>query len=145
MHCKHHFQENNLKNNGGNGNNICTMLKISTHSRCSKNDSLDGGVYHCSILTRILVWRPARFRRLTYLSVGATRLSLSFAKGAEATGRAIHKGGARIRDRITPEETASEVNPRVTKGLNATKQATGGAVRVTQLLGENISLNLFFY
>ncbi|XP_070700265.1 spartin a [Pempheris klunzingeri] len=70
---------------------------------------------------------------------GATRLSQEFAKGAEATGRAIHKGAAKIRDHITPEETPAEVNPRVTKGLQVAKQATGGAVRVSQFLVNGVS------
>ncbi|XP_007554985.1 spartin-like isoform X1 [Poecilia formosa] len=70
---------------------------------------------------------------------GATKLSQSFAKGAEATGNIIQKGAAKIRDRITPEETPSEVSPQVTKGLNATKQATGGAVRVSKFLVNGIS------
>ncbi|XP_028451801.1 spartin a isoform X1 [Perca flavescens] len=71
---------------------------------------------------------------------GATRLSLEFVKGAEATGRAIHKGAAKIRDHITPEETPSEVSPRVTKGLQVAKQATGGAVRVSQFLVNGVSM-----
>ncbi|KAM4726762.1 spartin a isoform 2-T4 [Anableps anableps] len=70
---------------------------------------------------------------------GATKLSQSFAKGAETTGNIIQKGAAKIRERITPEETPSEVNPQVTKGLNATKQATGGAVRVSKFLVNGIS------
>ncbi|XP_043995976.1 spartin a isoform X2 [Gambusia affinis] len=70
---------------------------------------------------------------------GATKLSQSFAKGAEATGNVIQKGAAKIRDRITPEETPSEVSPQVTKGLNATKQATGSAVRVSKFLVNGIS------
>ncbi|XP_041863528.1 spartin a isoform X2 [Melanotaenia boesemani] len=70
---------------------------------------------------------------------GATQLSQSFAKGAEATGIAIQKGAAKIRDRITPEETPSEVSPRVTKGLNMAKQTTGGAVRVSQFLVNGVS------
>lgn len=57
-------------------------------------------------------------------------------KGAEATERAIHKGGAKIRDRLVPEETPSDVSPHVTRGLNVAKQATGGAVRVSQFLGK---------
>lgn len=65
-------------------------------------------------------------------------MSQEFVKGAEATGRAIHKGAAKIRDHITPEETPSEVSPRVTKGLQVAKQATGGAVRVSQFLGKDI-------
>lgn len=66
-------------------------------------------------------------------------MSEGFVKGAEATGRAIHKGGAKIRDRLTPEETPSEVSPQVTKGLHMAKQATGGAVRVSQFLGKEVS------
>lgn len=71
-------------------------------------------------------------------SVGATKLSEGVVKGAEATNRAIQKGGAKIRDRITPEETPSEVSPHVTRGLNVAKQATGGALRVSQFLGKNL-------
>ncbi|XP_029304136.1 spartin a isoform X2 [Cottoperca gobio] len=70
---------------------------------------------------------------------GATRLSVGLVKGAEATGRAIHKGAAKIRDHITPEETPSEVSPRVTKSLQVAKQATGGAVRVSQFLVNGVS------
>lgn len=61
-------------------------------------------------------------------------------KGAEATGRAIQKGGAKIRERITPEETPSDVSPHVTRGLNVAKMATGGAVRVSQFLGKSYRL-----
>lgn len=70
---------------------------------------------------------------------GASKLSQEFVKGAEATGRAIHKGAAKIREHITPEETPSEVSPRVTKGLQVTKQATGSAVRVSQFLVNGLS------
>lgn len=61
-------------------------------------------------------------------------------KGAEATGRAIQKGGAKIRDRITPEETPSDVSPHVSRGLNVAKKATGGAVRVSQFLGKKAQI-----
>lgn len=70
-------------------------------------------------------------------STGASRLGESLAKGAEATGKVIHKGAARIRDHITPEDVPSEVSPRVSKGLNVARKATGGAVRVSQFLGKN--------
>ncbi|XP_061595354.1 spartin-like [Cololabis saira] len=70
---------------------------------------------------------------------GATRLSESLAKGAEVTGKVIHKGAAKIRDHITPEDTPSEVSPRVSKGLNVAKKATGGAVRVSQFLVNGVS------
>ncbi|XP_030010213.1 spartin a isoform X2 [Sphaeramia orbicularis] len=70
---------------------------------------------------------------------GASWLSQEFVKGAEATSRAIHKSGFKIRDRVTPEETPSEVSPRVTKSLNAAKTATGGAVKVSQFLVNGVS------
>ncbi|CAJ1063840.1 spartin [Xyrichtys novacula] len=70
---------------------------------------------------------------------GATKMSVGLVKGAEATGRAIHKGAAKIRDHITPEETPSEVSPRVTKSLQVARQATGGAVRVSQFLVDGVS------
>lgn len=78
--------------------------------------------------------------RSKILRVGATKLSEGVVKGAEATGRAIQKGGAKIRDRITPEETPSDVSPHVTRGLNVAKKASGGAVRVSQFLGKNVQI-----
>ncbi|KAM6911585.1 spartin a [Lycodopsis pacificus] len=71
--------------------------------------------------------------------IGASRLSVGVVKGAEATGRVIHKGAAKMRDHITPEETPAEISPRVTKGLQVAKQATGGAVRVSQFLVNGMS------
>lgn len=70
---------------------------------------------------------------------GTTWLSQEFIKGADATSRAIHKSGYKIRDRMTPEETPTEVSPRVTKGLEAAKTATGGAVKATQFLVNGLS------
>ncbi|GAA6219823.1 spartin isoform X1 [Lates japonicus] len=70
---------------------------------------------------------------------GANRLSQGFVKGAEATGRAIHKGAAKIRDHITPEDTPSEVSPSVHKRLQAARQATGSALRVSQFLVNGVS------
>lgn len=67
-------------------------------------------------------------------------MSEGVVKGAEATGRAIQKGGAKIRDHITPEETPSDVSPHVTRGLNVAKTATGGAVRISQFLGKNMQV-----
>lgn len=73
------------------------------------------------------------------IASGSTWLSQSFAKGAEATGKAIQKGAAKIRDHITPEDTPSEVSPHVSRGLHVAKQATGGAVRVSKFLVNGVS------
>ncbi|XP_008331087.1 spartin a isoform X1 [Cynoglossus semilaevis] len=70
---------------------------------------------------------------------GSTWLGQGFLKGAEATSRAIHKGGFKMRDRMTPEETPSEVSHKVTKGLEASKQATGGVLRVSRFLVDGVS------
>nr|XP_046267517.1 spartin a isoform X2 [Scatophagus argus] len=70
---------------------------------------------------------------------GASKFSVEFVKGAEATSRAIQKGASKIRDHITPEETPSEVSPHVTKSLQVAKQATGGAVRVSRFLVNGVS------
>ncbi|XP_038565181.1 spartin a isoform X2 [Micropterus salmoides] len=70
---------------------------------------------------------------------GATKFSQQFAKGAEATGRAVHIGAAKMRDHITPEETPSQVSPRVTKGLQVAKQTTGGALQVSRFLVNGVS------
>ncbi|XP_077403449.1 spartin a isoform X2 [Vanacampus margaritifer] len=70
---------------------------------------------------------------------GATRLGHEVVRGAEATTRAIQKGALKIRDHLTPEETPSQVSPHVTRSLNVAKQATGGAVRVSQYLVDGVS------
>ncbi|ETE66501.1 Spartin [Ophiophagus hannah] len=66
---------------------------------------------------------------------GASWLSWGLVKGAEYTGKAIHKGASKLREHIHPEEKPLEVNPTVAKGLHVARQATGGAVKVSQFLG----------
>uniref|UniRef100_H3CX29 Spartin a n=1 Tax=Tetraodon nigroviridis TaxID=99883 RepID=H3CX29_TETNG len=70
---------------------------------------------------------------------GATKMSEGLAKGAEATSRQIQKSGDRLRDRMTPEETPSNVSPHVTRGLNVARKASGGAVRVSQFLVNGVA------
>ncbi|XP_058489151.1 spartin b isoform X1 [Solea solea] len=69
---------------------------------------------------------------------GASWLSWGLVKGAEYTGIAIHKGASKLREHITPEDKPTHVNPTVTKGLHVAKQATGGAVKVSQLLVDGV-------
>ncbi|XP_064158136.1 spartin-like isoform X3 [Anguilla rostrata] len=69
---------------------------------------------------------------------GASWLSWGLAKGAEYTGKAIHMGASKLREHITPEDTPTIVSPTVTKGLHVARQATGGAVKVSQLLVEGV-------
>uniref|UniRef100_A0A674K776 Spartin n=1 Tax=Terrapene triunguis TaxID=2587831 RepID=A0A674K776_9SAUR len=69
---------------------------------------------------------------------GASWLSWGLVKGAEYTGRAIHKGASKLREHIQPEEKPLEVNPTVAKGLHVAKQATGGAVKVSRFLVEGV-------
>ncbi|NXE32061.1 SPART protein, partial [Ptilorrhoa leucosticta] len=69
---------------------------------------------------------------------GASWLSWGLMKGAEYTGKAIHKGASKLREHIQPEEKPVEVNPTVAKGLHVAKQATGGAVKVSQFLVEGV-------
>ncbi|XP_041707412.2 spartin a isoform X1 [Coregonus clupeaformis] len=69
---------------------------------------------------------------------GASWLSKGFVRGAEATGKAIHKGASKLREHITPENVPAEVSPGVTKSLHHAKQATGGAVRVSQFLVDGV-------
>ncbi|XP_051842417.1 spartin isoform X3 [Antechinus flavipes] len=69
---------------------------------------------------------------------GASWLSWGLARGAELTGKVIHKGASKLRDHIEPEEKPLEVSPAVSKGLNIAKQATGGAVKVSQFLVEGV-------
>lgn len=67
---------------------------------------------------------------------GASWLSWGLVKGAEFTGKAIHAGASKLREHITPEDKPAHVSPTVTKGLHVAKQATGGAVKVSQFLGD---------
>ncbi|NWY05893.1 SPART protein, partial [Nothoprocta ornata] len=69
---------------------------------------------------------------------GASWVSWGLMKGAEYTGKAIHKGASKLREHIQPEEKPLEVNPTVAKGLHVAKQATGGAVKVSQFLVEGV-------
>ncbi|XP_064208788.1 spartin a isoform X2 [Anguilla rostrata] len=69
---------------------------------------------------------------------GASWLSWGLVKGAEYTEKAIHKGASKLRERITPEDTPAEVSPNVARGLHVAKQATGGAVKVSQFLVDGV-------
>ncbi|XP_053564415.1 LOW QUALITY PROTEIN: spartin [Bombina bombina] len=69
---------------------------------------------------------------------GASWLSWGLVKGAELTEKAIHKGATKLREHIQPDERPMEVNPTVAKGLNVAKQATGGAVKVSQFLVDGV-------
>ncbi|XP_052432435.1 spartin isoform X4 [Carassius gibelio] len=69
---------------------------------------------------------------------GASWLSWGLVKGAEYTGKAIHKGASKLREHITPEDKPTQVSPTVTKSLHVAKQATGGAVKVSQFLVDGL-------
>ncbi|XP_040902611.1 spartin b isoform X2 [Toxotes jaculatrix] len=69
---------------------------------------------------------------------GASWLSWGLVKGAEFTGKAIHKGASKLREHITPEDKPTHVSPTVSKGLHVAKQATGGAVKVSQFLVDGV-------
>lgn len=71
-----------------------------------------------------------------FIDTGASWLSWGLVKGAEFTGKAIHAGASKLREHITPEDKPTHVSPTVTKGLHVAKQATGGAVKVSQFLGD---------
>lgn len=70
-----------------------------------------------------------------FLSTGASWVSWGLVKGAEFTGKAIQKGASKLRERIQPEEKPVEVSPAVSRGLHIARQATGGAAKVSQFLG----------
>ncbi|XP_056329034.1 spartin b isoform X4 [Danio aesculapii] len=69
---------------------------------------------------------------------GASWLSWGLVKGAEYTGKAIHKGASKLREHITPEDKPAQVSPTVSKSLHVAKQATGGAVKVSQFLVDGL-------
>lgn len=79
-----------------------------------------------------------------YCLEGASWVSWGLVKGAEYTGKAIHKGASKLREHIQPEEKPLEVNPTVAKGLHVAKQATGGAVKVSQFLGTTFHLTMYY-
>ncbi|XP_063059174.1 spartin a isoform X2 [Engraulis encrasicolus] len=70
---------------------------------------------------------------------GASWLGRGLVKGGSAAGRAIHKGASSLRGHITPQETPAEVSPRVSKGLNVAREASGGAVKVSQFIVDGIA------
>lgn len=67
---------------------------------------------------------------------GASWLGRGLVKGGNYAGKAIHKGAFTLREHISPREVPAEVSPKVSKGLNVAKDATGGAVKVSQFIGE---------
>ncbi|XP_069747783.1 spartin a isoform X2 [Narcine bancroftii] len=69
---------------------------------------------------------------------GASWLSWGLVKGAEFTGKAIQKGASKLREHIQPEDKPATVSPTVEKGLNVARQATGGAVKVSQFLVDGL-------
>ncbi|CAI9591863.1 unnamed protein product [Staurois parvus] len=69
---------------------------------------------------------------------GASWLNWGLVKGAELTEKVIHKGATKLREHIQPEDRPLEVNPTVAKGLHVAKQATGGAVKVSQFLVDGV-------
>ncbi|XP_076832479.1 spartin-like [Brachyhypopomus gauderio] len=69
---------------------------------------------------------------------GASWLSYGLVKGAEYTGKAIQKGASKLREHITPEDKPAHVSPTVTRSLHVAKQATGGAVKVSQFLVDGL-------
>ncbi|KAI5099196.1 spartin [Silurus meridionalis] len=69
---------------------------------------------------------------------GASWLSWGLTKGAEYTGKAIQKGASKLREHITPDDRPTQVSPTVTKSLHVAKQATGGAVKVSQFLVDGL-------
>ncbi|XP_043929301.1 spartin isoform X2 [Protopterus annectens] len=69
---------------------------------------------------------------------GASWLSWGLVKGAEYTGKAIHLGASKLREHIHPEDKPVAVSPAVAKGLHVAKQATGGAVKVSQFLVDGV-------
>ncbi|KAM4701457.1 spartin isoform 2-T4 [Discoglossus pictus] len=69
---------------------------------------------------------------------GASWLSWGLVKGAELTEKAIHKGATKLREHMQPDDKPVEVSPTVAKGLHVAKQATGGAVKVSQFLVDGV-------
>lgn len=92
----------------------------------------------------IIVYKIVHSKKQNFCLEGASWVSWGLMKGAEYTGKAIHKGASKLREHIQPEEKPLEVNPTVAKGLHVAKQATGGAVKVSQFLGKNFHLIVYY-
>lgn len=92
----------------------------------------------------IIVCEVVYCKKINFCLEGASWVSWGLIKGAEYTGKAIHKGASKLREHIQPEEKPLEVNPTVAKGLHVAKQATGGAVKVSQFLGKNLHLIVYY-
>ncbi|XP_061787015.1 spartin a isoform X2 [Nerophis lumbriciformis] len=70
---------------------------------------------------------------------GATVLGKEVVRGAEATSRVISQGALKIRARLSPEDTPSEVSPHLSRSLHVAKQATEVTKRVSQFLVDGVS------
>lgn len=98
--------------------------------------------YHQTLLQVLYVWNYTVDNYICAIQtdplvlLGASWLSWGLVKGAEYTGKAIQKGASKLREHITPEDKPTDVSPTVTKSLHVAKQATGGAVKVSQFLGD---------
>ncbi|KAI4878240.1 hypothetical protein NFI96_020368 [Prochilodus magdalenae] len=116
---------------------ILTVLHQWTQDTAPQ-DSAPQDAAHRTLPTGRCPTGPCPTGRCWLDSSGASWLSWGLVKGAEYTGKAIHKGASKLREHITPDDRPTQVSPTVTKGLHVAKQATGGAVKVSQFLVDGL-------
>uniref|UniRef100_A0A8C4Q957 Senescence domain-containing protein n=1 Tax=Eptatretus burgeri TaxID=7764 RepID=A0A8C4Q957_EPTBU len=64
-------------------------------------------------------------------------LSWGLGLGAQAMGTAVRWGGEQVRRRVEPANRPVSVDPRVATGLRVTRQAAGGVVKVSEVVGDS--------
>uniref|UniRef100_UPI00358E2659 spartin-like n=1 Tax=Myxine glutinosa TaxID=7769 RepID=UPI00358E2659 len=68
------------------------------------------------------------------INTGAEWLTWGLGLGAQAMGTAVRWGGEQVRKRVEPASRPISVDPRVATGLNVTRQAAGGVVKVSEVV-----------
>ncbi|XP_041949679.1 spartin a isoform X1 [Alosa sapidissima] len=117
-----------------------TLLRVQTADENAAVEAIDLGekipIGHAAEGKTLPEWSDKLAQNIL---AGASWLGRGLVKGGNYAGKAIQKGASSLRDHMTPREVPAEVSPKVSKGLNATKEATGGAVKVSQFIVDGIA------
>lgn len=125
-----------------------TLLRVQTADEGTAVEAVDlGEKIPIGPTERAVDWGPGEARALPEWSdrlaqnilAGASWLGRGLVKGGSYAGKAINKGANSLRDHMTPREVPAEVSPRVTRGLNVAKEASDGAVKVSQFIVDGIA------
>lgn len=72
-------------------------------------------------------------------AAAAEWISWGFTKGAEKTGEFVKYGSEKWRQHMEPEQEPSKINPKVQKGAQCVRSATGSAVKISEYLGKCVN------